>query len=67
MKSKISAKLIVMVMCAFILIGSIGLYAGLFDGVWDKCDRYCSREYDGGDKTSLYMACMNGCLFGAED
>jgi hypothetical protein len=63
MKSSISAKVIVMVLCAFILVGSVVLYSGIFVDAHDKCDKFCAEKYPS-PNMELYFACFNGCLFG---
>jgi len=64
-KSLISAKVIVMVLCAIILVGTIGLYAAdPVQSVEEKCDKYCEKL--SGGKKELYDACYDGCMFGAE-
>lgn len=66
MKIKLSSKLIVMVLCAFILVGSAVLYAGPFTDIDDDCHSYCSKKYDRQYSLELYFACYNGCVFGAD-
>jgi predicted GIY-YIG superfamily endonuclease len=65
MKSRITAKVIVMVMCAFILAGSVALYSGIFTDVGKRCEEYCDGKYDKPGQYELRFACIHGCIFGA--
>lgn len=66
MKIKLSLKLIVMVLCAFILAGTIGLYAGFITDHGEACDKYCKEKYGDPEQLPEWGACYAGCLFGSQ-
>jgi hypothetical protein len=65
MKVKLTSSIILMVLCALILVGTIGLYAAdPAESAETKCAKYCERHYK--KQSALYVACYDGCIFGAE-
>lgn len=65
MKLRIFSRLIVMVLCAAILVGTIGLYAASDTEIEKKCNKYCSELYPYPDEKHLHAACVDGCIYGA--
>lgn len=66
MKTKAFSRLIVMVLCAVILVASIGLYAASSDEeIREKCENYCGEQYPGDYLEPERKACIKGCIFGS--
>lgn len=62
MKRLLSSKVLIMVLCVFVLVGSVALYSASNEEIIDKCNEFCDDQFD---EVKMWMACIAGCLYGA--